>query len=141
MNLRPRPPDDLDINLTPLIDVVFLLLIFFMVSTTFKDDARLRINLPEADGQAVSAEEPRMLEIVIDSVGRFYVDDRAVTDREIETLKRAMTEALGENKALPVLVKADAQTPHQAVMRVLDAAGQLNLVQVSFAASRPEEQP
>ena len=82
-----------------------------------------------------------MLEIVIDSAGRFYVDDRAVTDREIETLKRAMTEALGENKALPVLVKADAQTPHQAVMRVLDAAGQLNLVQVSFAASRPEEQP
>ena len=64
MNLRPKLPDDMDINLTPLIDVVFLLLIFFMVSTTFKDDARLRINLPEADGQAVSADEPTMLEIV-----------------------------------------------------------------------------
>ena len=141
MNLRPNPPDDMDINLTPLIDVVFLLLIFFMVSTTFKDDARLRINLPEADGQTVSAAEPEMLEIVIDRAGRFYVDDRAVTDRALETLKRAMTDALGEHKTLPVLVKADAETPHQAVMRVLDAAGQLNLIQVSFAASRPEGQP
>ena len=81
------------------------------------------------------------LEIVIDRAGRFYVDDRAVTDREIGTLKRAMTDALGEHETLPVLVKADAETPHQAVMRVLDAAGQLNLIQVSFAASRPEVQP
>ncbi len=141
MNLRPKPPDDLDVNLTPLIDVVFLLLIFFMVSTTFKDDSRLRINLPEADGQTVSVKEPEMLEVVIDRSGHFYVDDRTVTDREIETLKRAMTEALDGRQALPVLIKADARTPHQAVMRVLDAAGQLNLVQVSFAASRPEGQP
>ena len=141
MNLRPRQADQADINLTPLIDVVFLLLIFFMVSTTFKDDARLHINLPEADGAPLQADPPEMLEIVIDAAGRFYVDDRAVTDQELKTLKRAMTEALGERKTLPVLVKADAQTPHQAVMRVLDAAGQLNLIQVSFAASRPEGQP
>lgn len=141
MNLRPNQPDDTDINLTPLIDVVFLLLIFFMVSTTFKDDARLRINLPEADGQAVSAAEPEMLEIVIDRAGRFYVDDRAVTDRSLKTLKRAMSDALGEHETLPLLIKADGETPHQAVMRVLDAAGQMNLVQVSFAASRPEGQP
>ena len=76
MNLRPKPPDDLDVNLTPLIDVVFLLLIFFMVSTTFKDDSRLRINLPEADGRTVSAEEPEMkLDIIDDGVRVQYVPD------------------------------------------------------------------
>ena len=66
MNLRPNRTDSPDINLTPLIDVVFLLLIFFMVSTTFKDDARIKVQLPEAQGEEVSADEPQVLEIVID---------------------------------------------------------------------------
>jgi biopolymer transport protein ExbD len=121
----------------PLIDVVFLLLIFFMVSTTFKDEARLRIQLPEAQGEDAPAEEPEMIRLVIDRTGRFYVDDQAVTDRRPITLVRALTGALGERKGLPVLIQADANTPHQAVMTALDAASQAGLVRIAFSASRP----
>ncbi len=137
MNLRPHRRHSVDINLTPLIDVVFLLLIFFMVSTTFKDEARLRIQLPEAQGEDAPAEEPEMIRLVIDRTGRFYVDDQAVTDRRPITLVRALTGALGERKGLPVLIQADANTPHQAVMTALDAASQAGLFRIAFSASRP----
>lgn len=141
MNLRPRRREPPDINLTPLIDVVFLLLIFFMVSTTFKEDARLRIELPSAEGEAVPAEEPQVLEIVIDGTGTFYVDDRMVADRSVDTLKKALARAAGEEREIPVLIKADARTPHQAVMTAMDAASQLGLLRLAFAATRPEESP
>ena len=138
MNLRPRSPKEPDINLTPLIDVVFLLLIFFMVSTTFNEDARLRLQLPEADGEAVSAEDIELVEIVIDRFGQPYVDDGRVIGDDIESMKQALIGAVGPRRDLPVLIKADAATPHQAVMRALDAASQLGLTRVAFAASRPD---
>jgi len=138
VNLRPRRPREPDINLTPLIDVVFLLLIFFMVSTTFDEDARLRLQLPEADGEAVSAEDIELVEIVIDRFGQPYVDDGRVIGDDIESMKQALIGAVGPRRDLPVLIKADAATPHQAVMRALDAASQLGLTRVAFAASRPD---
>ncbi len=148
MNLRPRRGQAPDINLTPLLDVVFLLLIFFMVSTTFKDkdEARLRIQLPQAEGDAVPAPEPEHIRIVIDQSGRFFVDDRAVVDQQPRTLVQALNGALSEHhgsehtwdvrKGLPVLIQADAQTPHQAVMTALDAAAELGLVKIAFGATR-----
>ena len=139
MNLRPRRDDTTDINLTPLIDVVFLLLIFFMVSTTFKDDARIQVQLPEAQGEEAPQEEPSVLEVMIDREGFFYVNERQVVDRQIETLKKALAGAAGDNRELPVIIKADAATPHQAVMSVMDAASQLGLLRFSFAATRPDE--
>ena len=139
MNLRPNRPDPPDINLTPLIDVVFLLLIFFMVSTTFKEDARIRLRLPEAQGEEVSAQEPQALEILIDVGGTFYVNDRRVVDRNLETLKKAIAGAAGEDLEIPVVIKADARTPHQAVMTAMDAASQLGLLRFAFAATRPDE--
>jgi len=138
VNLRPRSPKEPDINLTPLIDVVFLLLIFFMVSTTFNEDARLRLQLPEADGEAVSAEDIELVEITIDRFGQPYVDDGKVLGDDIESLKQALVGAVGPRRDLPVLIKADAATPHQAVMRALDAASQLGLTRVAFAASRAD---
>jgi biopolymer transport protein ExbD len=138
VNLRPRSPKEPDINLTPLIDVVFLLLIFFMVSTTFDEDARLRLQLPEADGEAVSAEDIELVEIIIDRSGQHYVDNARVIGDDIETLKKALVGAVGPRRDLPVLIKADAATPHQAVMRALDAASQLGLTRVAFAASRAD---
>jgi len=141
VNLRPRRDESPDINLTPLIDVVFLLLIFFMVSTTFKDDARIQVQLPEAQGQEAPSDEPRALEIVIDRDGRFYVNDRQVVDRETGTLKKAIAGAVGDEREIPVVIKADAKTPHQAVMTVMDAASQLGLLHLSFAATRPDTSP
>lgn len=142
MNLRPRHSQPPDINLTPLLDVVFLLLIFFMVSTTFKDDkggdeTRLRVQLPQAQGVEEPAKDPDHIRIVIDQSGGFYVDDRAVVDQQAVTLVSAINGALGERKGVGVLIQADAKTPHQAVMTALDAAAELGLVKIAFAAMRP----
>lgn len=139
MNLRPHRRTVPDINLTPLLDVVFLLLIFFMVSTTFKDEARLRVQLPQAVGEDVPAQEPERILIQIDRSGAFYVDDRAVTDQSRETLIRALNGALGNRQSLPVLIQADAQTPHQAVMTAMDAAAELGLIKIGFSATRPDQ--
>lgn len=139
MNLRPKRTESPDINLTALIDVVFLLLIFFMVSTTFKDDARIRIQLPSAQGEEVPADEPQVLEIVIDGAGTFYVNQRIVVDQKLKTLKTAIAGAAGEDREIPVVIKADANTPHQAVMTAMDAASQLGLLRFAFAATRPDE--
>ncbi len=136
MNLRPHRREIPEINLTPLIDVVFLLLIFFMVTTSFRDEGRLRLQLPEADAEALPAEEIELVEVMIDRAGRFYVNRQALAGNDLETLQRALREAVGSARALPVVIKADAHTPHQAVMTVLDAAGQLGLTQVAFAASQ-----
>ncbi len=99
VNLRPHRREPADINITPLIDVVFLLLIFFMVSTTFKDEARLRVQLPEAQGEEIPAEEPEMIRLVIDRTGSFNVDDRAVLDRKTETLVQVLKDRLGGGQA------------------------------------------
>ncbi|EXJ13329.1 ExbD/TolR family protein [Imhoffiella purpurea] len=138
MNLRPHRREPADINLTPLIDVVFLLLIFFMVSTTFKDDARLRIQLPQANGEEVQAEEPLVIRLVIDAAGRYYVDGQALVDTRPKSLVYALRGALGERKSLPVLIQADARTPHQAVMTAMDAASEVGLNRIAFAATRPD---
>ncbi|AGA92047.1 biopolymer transport protein [Thioflavicoccus mobilis 8321] len=135
MNLRPRRSDTPEINMAPLIDVVFLLLIFFMATTTFKDDTRLAIELPQAQGEPAPAEEAQRLRIAIDRDGRFSVDEQAVVDERPATLRRALIGAVGERRDLPVLIEADAQTPHQAVMTAMDVAGQLGLVHIQFAAT------
>ncbi|MCF7978822.1 MAG: biopolymer transporter ExbD [Chromatiaceae bacterium] len=140
MNLRPHRPEVPEINLTPLIDVVFLLLIFFMVTTSFRDEGRLRLQLPEADAEPVPAEEIELVEVMVDRAGRFYVNAQMVNGTDLETLKQALIGAVGAERELPVLIKADAKAEHQAVMQVLDAAGQLGLSQVAFAASQSPRQ-
>ncbi|MBK1708694.1 MULTISPECIES: biopolymer transporter ExbD [Marichromatium] len=142
MNLRPQRKTPIDINLTPLIDVVFLLLIFFMVSTSFKDEARLRVQLPEAEGVAAPAEEPpETLTIVIDAEGVFFIGERRVLGADAATLGRAIAAALAGRDSAPVLIQADARTPHQAVMTALDATARQGLNQVAFAATRNGEAP
>ncbi|MDX1594545.1 MAG: biopolymer transporter ExbD [Gammaproteobacteria bacterium] len=138
MNLRPRPRDRIEINLTALIDVVFLLLIFFMVSTTFDRFSELKIQLPEADGEVVD-EEPAQLELVIDADGRYYIDRQQVLNTELETLKRALAKVAPESRDVPLVINADARTPHQSVITAMDAARRIGLVQISFVIKEPEE--
>ncbi|MEZ5540764.1 MAG: biopolymer transporter ExbD [Pseudomonadota bacterium] len=139
MNLQPGDSDEPDINLTPLIDVVFLLLIFFMVSTTFEQQSRIQIELPEATAEATPQDEEK-LEIVIDAQGRYFIGDQQVINSELKTLKAAIGKALGKRAAIPVTIRADANTPHQAVIRVLDATSQLGLTHISLATSKIEEE-
>lgn len=137
MNLRPRRRELPDPNLTPLIDVVFLLLIFFMVSTTFNKEARITIELPEASTHDAQMDEDNALNVTVDAQGRYYVNQREVINTETHTLKRALRKAAGDKKDLPVIIMADAKAAHQSVIRVMDAASQLGFVHMTFSAKQP----
>ncbi len=135
MNFRHSSREqDVEISITPLIDVVFILLIFFMVTTTFDRNAELRIDLPEAS----SKEKPQhqeVLEIDIDANGRYYVNQVEVVGTQAKTLMMAMRKSLQDGKPVPVLIRADAKTPHQAVVTAMDVAGRLGLNRISIATS------
>lgn len=132
MKLKHSERESPDINLTPLIDVVFLLLIFFMVSTTFNRDSELGLELPEANQEAV--ERPAdTIEISVDAQGRYYVNGRRLVNTQLATLKQAIGKAAGEAEEPPIIVSADAKTPHQAVIVVMDAVQQLGFSRMSFA--------
>ncbi len=141
MNLKPQRREPLELNLTPLIDVVFLLLIFFMVSTTFDKESRIRVELPEASTQDEKVEDEKSVDITVDINGRFYVNQREVVNTEIKTLMQAIIKQIGDQRDLPVIITADANAPFQAVMRVMDAAGQLGLVNMTFPARQPKPEP
>jgi biopolymer transport protein ExbD len=121
-----------------LIDVVFLLLIFFMVSTTFERETQILLELPQASGEEPT-EEPSELEITVDRHGVFYVNKLEVINTEIETLKSAIAKAVGDRRDINVIITADAKTPHQSVMTVMDAASQMGLTHMTFTAQQPKE--
>lgn len=132
MNLKPDRRDDIDLNLTPLIDVVFLLLIFFMVSTTFEKTSKLKIDLPEATAQATPQPDKKIV-VGIDSKGRYYINDRQLVNKQLKTLKIALLKIAGDNKDIPIVLRADSKTPHQSVVTAMDAASQVGLTRMSIS--------
>ncbi|MGB5398466.1 MAG: biopolymer transporter ExbD [Gammaproteobacteria bacterium] len=134
MNLRPgyKKEEDVEINLTALIDVVFLLLIFFMVSTTFDRHANLKVQLPESSNQAEQSSEPPLV-LTIDAKGKYYINERQVVNTSLDTLKSALQQTVADKKDVAIMLRADANTPHQAVVRAMDAAAQLGLTRISIA--------
>ncbi len=140
MNLRPHRKQSHDLNLTPLIDVVFLLLIFFMVSTTFDKDARIKVELPQAATQDETSEEDKVLDITVDSRGRYYVNQREVINTKASTLRRAIEKAVGDRRNIPLIITADAKTTHQSVVSVMDVASQMGFLHMTFAARQPVEE-
>ena len=138
MNFKSRnAEEDVNINLTPLIDVVFLLLIFFMVSTTFDTTSQLKINLPEAS-QDQSVVPPQKLNLMIDAKGNFFLNSRELTNNKRATLKAALERTMDGNK-LPIVIQSDADSPVQSLVTAMDVVGQLGLSQVSIATTRPLE--
>lgn len=137
MNFRHRKAEELDVNLTPLIDVVFLLLIFFMVSTTFDRQSELNIELPEASGEITESEKVE-IEIFIGPTGKFTINGNEVINTQIDTLLRAMREASGDDSDPRIIISADKNATHQAVMTAMDAARQLGFVHITFSAVKPE---
>ena len=131
MKLRRPRREEPDINLTPLIDVVFLLLIFFMVSTTFDRDAELSIELPEATAEPVERDADAV-EVSIDGQGRLYVNGRQLVNTQVATVKLALSKLAGTGTPPPLIISADASTPYQSVIAVMDAARQLGFVNLSF---------
>ncbi len=137
MNFRHKTPEDLDVNITPLIDVVFLLLIFFMVSTTFDRQSELNIELPEASGE-ISETESLDIEVFIGPKGEYTINGKTLLNTQIESLLRAMREVAGDNKEPRVIISADKNATHQSVMTAMDAARQLGFLHITFAAVKPE---
>ncbi|MEE9492493.1 MAG: biopolymer transporter ExbD [Gammaproteobacteria bacterium] len=140
MKLQRSQAEDPELNLTPLIDVVFILLIFFMVSTTFQKESEIQIDLPEA-GTTATTDEPKHLEIVIDSNGHYFLGDQQVIKSEFESLLGAIRQHLmvdGEeiDTAMPVTIRADRTTPYESVVRAMDAAAQLGLVKISLTTNQ-----
>jgi biopolymer transport protein ExbD len=134
VNLRPRLHNEPEIMLIPLIDILLMLLIFFMLATTFKHTADISINLPEASQQKLPDQEAKTLDITIDEDGNFYVERQEVVNRDIETVKRALEKVSSGNKESVVVISADAKTPTQAVVTAMDAARQIGLTHVTIAA-------
>ncbi len=134
MKFSTRKEEELSIGLTPLIDVVFILLIFFMVTTTFNRSSELRIDLPEASSSK-SAEPGKKLEIAIDAKGQYYINQVKVIGTGRKTLYLAMRKVVGKNRDIPVILKADAAATHQSVINAMDAAGRLGLTRISIATS------
>jgi biopolymer transport protein ExbD len=137
MNFRRKEVEELDVNITPLIDVVFLLLIFFMVSTTFDHQSELSIDLPQASGK-ISETQNKILDIAIDASGEYYLNSKKMSDAKIETLIKEIKLAISKVKEPKIIISADKNTPHQAVMSVMDAARRLNITHLTFAAVKPD---
>ena len=136
MRFRRRIHQEVSINLTPLIDVVFLLLIFFMVSTTFTRESQLSIDLPEAQGQVQERSEQE-IEILISESGSYRVNGQGLVDNRMRTLQAAIYKISAGDTTLPMMITADAQSAHEDVVRAMDAAGQMGFVHLSITTRQP----
>ena len=130
MNFRQLRRPEVSISLTPLIDVVFLLLIFFMVSTSFSELTQLVVDLPEAEGAPASADTAVLL--FVDVTGNMTLDGEPVPN-DARGLSAAMGQRLSGNTDIPITLSADAMTPHQYVVTAIDVAAQLNVTRLSIA--------
>jgi len=134
-----KKEDETLINLTPLIDVVFLLLIFFMVSTTFSKESQLRIKLPESSEDEMEQQEAKILEIEINSEGVYAVKGpdeeaaRELLNASRETLRRALIKVVQDGDDVVTVIRADRRTPHESVIRAMDVSGKLGLTNITFA--------
>ncbi|HBM84089.1 MAG TPA: biopolymer transporter ExbD [Halieaceae bacterium] len=138
MKFRRQQAAEVGVNLTPLIDVVFLLLIFFMVSTTFTRETQLTLDLPEANGEPREVVE-QQVEVLVDEEGRYRVNGQPLVDNRVRTLQAAIYKVSAGDTTLPLVIAADAQAAHQAVVRAMDAAGQMGFVHMNISTRLPAE--
>ena len=141
MNLNIRPKAEPEVNMTSLIDVVLLLLIFFMISTSFVKQSQISIRLPQADSSTIVEEIPEQLDIMITEAGSYLVNGRELVNSRPETIRNALQKVSGGNTSLPLTISADANARHQHVVTAMDVAGKLGFVQISIATiNKPAEQ-
>jgi biopolymer transport protein ExbD len=133
MNFRPRRPEEPEINLIPFIDVLLVVLIFVMLTTTYSKFTELKINLPTANANAAKT-RPQELVVVVTADGRYMVNHQLVQGRQVELLTAALAQASQGRKDSIVIVTADAAATHQSVINVMDAARRVGLSQLTFAA-------
>jgi len=132
VNLRPRHREDPEINLISMIDVLLVLLIFFMISTTFQQEGRVKVELPQASRipQPRGAHEP--IVITVTAEGSYRVNERTLINTSADTLRAALLKEAGEPRG-PLTIRADARSTHQAVVTAMDVAGKLGFTQLNIA--------
>lgn len=139
MNFRKRrPPEDPEINLIPFIDVLLVILIFLMLTTTYSRISELRINLPAAKSEPTKARPAEMV-VFVAADGRYMVNQRMISGRGIEQLTTSMAQVAGNKKDTVVIINADAQASHQSVINVMDAARRVGLTQLTFATQGQQD--
>ncbi len=139
MKFQRRNREEVSVNLTPLIDVVFLLLIFFMVSTTFTKETHLEIDLPQTTGEPVSQDLPKAIEIIIDEEGQYSVNGLPLINTQEKTLRQAMVKLIVDGNKPPLIITADAKTPHQSVVTAMDISGRLGFEKLSITTKQAAE--
>ncbi len=138
MRLGTARQDDFEINVISLIDVMLTLLMFFVMTTTFVQHSAMKVSLPEASETITEAQRDALI-VMVDSNSRYFVDNNEVLNPGLDTLKEAIARIAGDNRDRQVILRADAMTPHQAVVTAMDALGQLGFVHLSIATTRAKD--
>jgi len=136
-NRRSSWRSDTGADLTPLVDVVFLMLIFFMLTTSFLQNAGLRVELPQARGEQLLVPSENVIEIEIDRQGNYQLDSKPLPAASMTELMRSIAARAGEDRSLAVVISADARTAHASVVRAMDALQRLGFKRLSIATTTP----
>ncbi|MBA8883041.1 ExbD/TolR family protein [Dokdonella fugitiva] len=130
-----RREDDFEINVISLIDVLLTLLMFFVLTTTFVQNSRMQVSLPQAESSEQTEQRDAFV-VLIDRDGRYYIDNNEVLNPGLDSLKEAISRFAGDDRSRAVVLRADAMTPHQAVVTAMDALGQLGFTRLSIAIAQ-----
>ena len=140
MRLGSTRTDEFEINVISLIDVMLTLLMFFVMTTTFVQHSAMKVALPEASENQLDTQHAALV-VMVDSDSRYYVDNNEVLNPSLDTLKEAIGRIAGDDRERNVILRADAMTPHQAVVTAMDALGQLGFSHMSIATTPAKERP
>ncbi|MBL8390030.1 MAG: biopolymer transporter ExbD [Hydrogenophaga sp.] len=140
MNFRPGSRDEPEINLIPFIDILLVVLIFLMLTTTYSKFTQLQVNLPVADAQA-QRNTPKEIVVAVSSDGRYAINQLLLEGATVETLTRALQQSAQDTREVVIIISADAAATHQSVINVMDAARRAGLVQITFATQQSGPSP
>lgn len=143
MNLRPRRLEDPEINLVSLIDVVLMMVIFFMLSSSLTPEGRIHIQLPQASSVPAAQQKAESLVVTITRQGSYLVNGRELINASPDTLRAALLKAAGSGRSAHVTIRADARSTHQSVVTAMDVLGRLGFVEITIATiqSGPASKP
>jgi biopolymer transport protein ExbD len=139
MKLQSRSREEPEINVISLVDVLLVLVLFFMVSTSFLRETEISLQLPEATVETEQTASSQTLEIMITQKGSYLVNGRELVNSERRTLRAAIERVMGDKRDVPVFIRADAAASHQSVITAMDVAGQLGYVKINIATVTPPE--
>jgi biopolymer transport protein ExbD len=128
-----RPKEDPEINLISLIDISLLLVIFFMLSSTFAQESRIKIELPQASLAPAGKQKSDPIIVTVTQSGAYRVNERELINSSTDTLRAAVLEIAGADRSKPVTVRADARSTHQSVVTAMDVLGKLGFVRINIA--------